>query len=73
MGISLKRLDDIIGTRQLLYTLLIIFALFPLIFPLKLPISISSRTRKVYSYIDGLKPGSNVFIDFDYDPAGRVR
>jgi hypothetical protein len=71
MGISLKRLDDIIGTRQLLYTLLIIFALFPLIFPLKLPISISSRTRKVYSYIDGLKPGSNVFIDFDYDPAGR--
>lgn len=71
MAISLKRLDVIIGTRQLLYTLLIIFALIPMFYPLKLPISISSRTLKVYRYIDMLKPGSYVFIDFDYDPAGR--
>ncbi len=71
MGISLKRLDEMIGTRQLLYTLLIILALLPLYYPLKLPIGISARTLKVYRYIDGLQPGSNVFIDFDYDPAGR--
>ncbi|MEM2893076.1 MAG: hypothetical protein QW638_00245 [Candidatus Bathyarchaeia archaeon] len=71
MSTSLKRLDTIIGTRQLLYTLLIIFALIPMFYPLRLPISISARTRKVYSYIDGLKPGSYIFIDFDYDPAGR--
>ncbi|MEM3056864.1 MAG: hypothetical protein QW639_06520, partial [Candidatus Bathyarchaeia archaeon] len=71
MGTSLKRIDTIIGTRQLLYTLLIIFALIPMFYPLRLPINISDRTRKVYRYIDGLKPGSYIFIDFDYDPAGR--
>jgi hypothetical protein len=72
---AMEKIDKILGTRQLLYTLLIIAIILPILYPLGLPIGISSRTRAVYDYIEDdskLPPGSHVLIEIYYEVAARA-
>ncbi len=69
---TVSKIEKIIGTRQLLYVLLIITIVVPLLNPIGLPISISARTRAIYDYIGtNLPQGSPVLIDLSYDMASR--
>ena len=46
--------------RRLIYLVIIILLVFATMFPLKVPMTISDSTRKVYETIDALKPGDIV-------------
>jgi hypothetical protein len=72
---AIEKIDKILSTRQLLYTLLVIAIILPLIYPVGLPIGISSRTKAVYDYIQDdskVPPGSHVLIEIYYEVAARA-
>lgn len=61
------------GMAHVLYTLLIISVALPLLYPVGLPIGISSTTKDVYNYIENTLPaGSAVLIDLYYEMAARA-
>lgn len=69
---STERIGKILGSRELLYTLLLIAIILPLIYPIGIPIGISSRTRSIYEYIqNNLKPGCHVWMELYYEIAAR--
>ncbi len=69
---AVSKLEKILGTRQLLYVLLVLMIVFPLLNPIGLPISVSSRTQAVYDYIKtNLPANSPVLIDLYYEMAAR--
>ena len=45
--------------------------LLPLLFPVGLPIKISSEVRGVYDYIESLPEGSVFLLSLDFDPASK--
>jgi len=68
---ALEVLDRIFASRELLYTLLIIAIIAPLVSPIGLPVTISSRTKQVYDYINSLKPGCHAYVELYYELAAR--
>ena len=68
-----EKIYNILSTRQLLYVLLIIMVLIPLLHPFGIPISISSRVKAVYEYIEKKLPDHpKVLIEIYYDPAAAT-
>lgn len=63
------RLADI--PREILYGILLVVFVIPLIFPLGLPVPISSNVEKWYDTIEALPSGSVVMIDFGYSGGGE--
>lgn len=55
--------------RRYIYILLFIFVSIPLLYPLKLPLPISTHTRGVYDTTAALPAGSIVIASFDFGPA----
>lgn len=60
----LRRLADI--DRRWIYLLVLLSVIFPLAFPLNLPVSPSEPVRKVHDYVSDLPSGSLVWLGFDY-------
>jgi len=67
-----EKIYNILSIRQLLYVLLIIMVLIPLLHPFGIPISISSRVREVYKYIENLPDNPKVLIEIYYEPAAAT-
>ncbi|RLG85327.1 MAG: hypothetical protein DRO39_05885 [Thermoprotei archaeon] len=67
-----EKIYNILSTRQLLYVLLIIMVLIPLLHPFGIPISISSRVKAVYEYIEKLPDHPKVLIEIYYEPAAAT-
>jgi hypothetical protein len=63
-GENLEKLD-----RRWIFLTVAILVLLPLLFPLKLPIAVSSPAQRFYQAIEGVPDGSVVVISGDYDPA----
>jgi hypothetical protein len=57
--------------RELLYGVLLVVFVFPMIYPLGLPVPISPNVRLWYQTIEDLPPGSVVLIDFGYSGGGE--
>ena len=57
--------------RRIIFLVIGLCTLFPLLFPVGLPIRISSEVRGVYDYIDGLPEGSVFLLSLDFDPASK--
>jgi hypothetical protein len=51
-----------------LYLIMVIFAIFPLLRPIGLPLPITDRARNSYAAINALQPGDLVFFGIDYSP-----
>lgn len=54
---------------RILFILLFLAVALPLIRPIGLPIAMSPMTSAFFKEVDGLKPGSVVWVSFDYSPA----
>lgn len=63
---SMLRID-----RRIIFLVIGLCTLFPLLFPVGLPIRISSEVRGVYDYIDNLPEGSVFLLSLDFDPASK--
>ncbi len=63
------RLEDI--PREILYGVLLVVFVIPMVFPLGLPVPISSNIERWYDTIDALPAGSVVMIDFGYSGGGE--
>lgn len=63
------RLENI--PREALYTILLVVFVYPMIFPIGLPVPISSEVRTWYQTIEDLPPGAVVLIDFGYSGGGE--
>jgi hypothetical protein len=57
--------------REVLYGILLIVFIVPLVYPLGLPVPISSEVRRWYQTIQDLPPGSTIMIDFGYSGGGE--
>lgn len=57
--------------RRIIFLVIGLCTLFPLLFPVGLPIRISSEVRGVYDYIDTLPEGSVFLLSLDFDPASK--
>ena len=57
--------------RRIIFLVIGLCTIFPLLFPVGLPIRISSEVRGVYDYIDGLPEGSVFLLSLDFDPASK--
>jgi hypothetical protein len=57
--------------RRFIYLVVALGIIIPLLKPMGLPIKISHEVQSVYDDIDKLKPGSRVWIAFDYDPSSQ--
>jgi hypothetical protein len=55
--------------RRWIYLILAIAVLLPAVIPFSVPTGISGEVRSVYQFVEGLKPGDNLFIAVDYDPS----
>jgi len=54
--------------RRYIFLVIFVIVLFPLIWPLGLPIRVSKEVRGAYVAIDKIPPGSKVYFACDYDP-----
>jgi len=70
---SEKNIFDKLGDipREVLYTVLLLVFIYPMIFPIGLPVPISSNVRTWYQTIDNLPAGATVLIDFGYSGGGE--
>lgn len=57
--------------RRIIFLVIGLCTLMPLLFPVGLPIKISSEVRGVYDYIEGLPEGSVFLLSLDFDPASK--
>lgn len=53
---------------RILYLIMVVFAIFPLLKPIGLPLPITDRARSSFAAIDELQPGDLVFFGIDYSP-----
>ncbi len=69
---ALRSLEKVLGSKELLYTLLLLSVILPILHPLGIPVEISKRTLDVYEYVDKkLPPGCHVYIEVYYEVAAR--
>ncbi|MEM1961573.1 MAG: hypothetical protein QXY48_03810 [Sulfolobales archaeon] len=69
---GLSSLEKVLGSKELLYTLLLLSVILPILHPLGIPVEISQRTRDVYGYIEkNLRSGCRVYIEVYYEVAAR--
>ncbi len=57
--------------RRIIFLVIGLCTLLPLLFPVGLPIKISSEVRGVYDYIENLPEGSVFLLSLDFDPASK--
>jgi hypothetical protein len=57
--------------RRIIFLVIGLCTLFPLLFPVGLPVKISSEVRGVHDYIEGLPEGSVFLLSLDFDPASK--
>ena len=57
--------------RRIIFLVIGLCTLFPLLFPVGLPIRISSEVRGVYDYIDNWPEGSVLLLSLEFDPASK--
>ncbi len=55
--------------RRIIFILVALVVIIPTLIPVRLPISVSEPTQKLYDYIDALPSGSTIMIAFDYGPS----
>jgi hypothetical protein len=57
--------------RRIIFLVIGVCTLLPLLYPVGLPIKISSEVRGVYDHIESLPERSVFFMSFDFDPASK--
>jgi hypothetical protein len=57
--------------RRIIFLVIGLCTLLPLLYPVGLPIRISSEVRGVYDHIESLPERSVLFMSFDFDPASK--
>jgi hypothetical protein len=57
--------------RRIIFLVIGICTLLPLLYPVGLPIKISSEVRSVYNHIESLPERSVFFMSLDFDPASK--
>jgi hypothetical protein len=57
--------------RRIIFLVIGLCTLLPLLYPVGLPIKISSEVRGVYDHIESLPERSVFFLSFDFDPASK--
>lgn len=55
--------------RRKIYVTMALAVIIPAVIPFRVPVGISKEVRSVYEFVDQLKPGDNLFVAIDYDPA----
>ena len=55
--------------RQTIFVLVALAVIIPMLLHIRLPLTVSEPTQKLYDYIDALPPGSTIMISFDYGPS----
>lgn len=58
--------------RRIIFLLILFGVAIPLKYPIGLPIEAGANVRRVYDYIEALRPGDAVMLSFDYDPGSRA-
>ena len=64
--LKLKNLD-----RRWVYLCVALSVILPMVFKFELPIYPGAAVKGIYNKIESLKPGSRVFLSFDFDPAAE--
>jgi len=54
--------------RRIIFLLVAAGVVLPLLLPVNLPITVTSRVQAAYDAIDALPPGSKVLLSMDYEP-----
>lgn len=57
--------------RRWIFLLIALGTVFPLLYPIGLPIRVSPEVRQVYEYIERLPAGAVLLVSFDFEPAGK--
>jgi hypothetical protein len=57
--------------RRVIYFLIALSVIIPLLFGWMLPIRVSPPVRMAYDAVEGLPPGSVIFISIDFDPSSQ--
>ncbi len=55
--------------RRIIFLLVALVVIIPTLIPVRLPITVSEPTQKLYDYIEQLPSGSNIMLAFDYGPS----
>ena len=55
--------------RQVVFILVAFSVIIPMLLHIRLPLTVSEPTQKLYDYINALPPGSTIMIAFDYGPS----
>ena len=55
--------------RRWVYLMVAIAVVFPFIFPLTLPISVTPEAQSLFDHVEALPDSSTVFLVFDYYPS----
>jgi len=57
--------------RRVIFLLVALVTLLSLLFPVGLPVRVSSEVKRVYDYIESLPEGSVFLLSLDFDPASK--
>ena len=57
--------------RRIIFLLIALATLIPLLYPIGLPVRVSSEVQRVYRYMDSLPPETTFLLSMDFDPASK--
>ncbi len=55
--------------RRIIFILVALVVIIPTLIPVRLPITVSEPTQKLYDFVDALPAGSTIMMAFDYGPS----
>lgn len=55
--------------RRWIFLFVLVSVATPIILPIGLPVSTTDATRRLFEYVEALKPGDTIWISFDYGPS----
>ena len=55
--------------KRYIFVLIALTVIVPLLFPIGMPITVTSEVKAVYDHIERIPPGSAILVALDYDPA----
>lgn len=58
--------------RRWIYLAIGLAVIIPAFLGFKVPVAVSPEVKKIYDFIEGIKPGEHLFLAMDYDPTSQA-
>src|SRR5512144_347457 len=70
---AMKLLENLMKIdRRWIYLAIGLAVIIPAIWGFRVPVAVSPEVKKIYDFVENIKPGEYLFVAMDYDPTSQA-